>query len=474
TSLGQMNQITRQLVDELSARPGVGNVGAHVGRAITSDQLVNVNEGEIWVSIAPDADYDATLSAIEEVASGNTQISSDVLTYSEQRITTVLQGRREEVVVRVYGQEPAVLEAQAEEVRSMMAAISGIGEPQVQLPANEPIIEVEVDLDRAQAAGIKPGDVRRAAAVLLSGITVGNLFEEQKVFDVVVWGTPAIRQTEDDVRNLLIDTPTGEHVRVGEVADVRVVPRPTVIRHESVERYLDVAAGVNGRSLNDVLAEVDRGLAGMEFAYEYHAELLSAPAEQRAAQGQLALVTLAVIIGVLLLLQAAFSSWRLALLAFLTLPVALAGGVLALLLDGRTLRLGSLAGFLAIIGFTTRNGIAMIKRYQRLEREGVIFGPEVVNQGTRELGGSILITAIATAVVIIPMAVMGNRAGLEIVQPMALVMFGGLVTSTLVALLVLPALYLRFGFVSEPDLSSEELAGDITGIPDLKGAEVRP
>ena len=107
-------------------------------------------------------------------------------------------------------------------------------------------MEVQVDLARAQAAGVKPGDVRRAAAILMGGITVGNLFEQQKVFDVVVWGAPEIRQNEDDIENLLIDTPNGGHVRIGDVADVRVAPNPAVIRHESVARHLDVTADVDG------------------------------------------------------------------------------------------------------------------------------------------------------------------------------------------------------------------------------------
>lgn len=471
TSLGRMNEITAQVVDELSSLPGVRTVGAHVGRAIASDQIVNVNSGEIWVSMDPTADYDRTLSDIEQVVEGYPEVESQVSTYSDQRIGNVLGRVENELVVRIYGQSTDVLQSQAEIVRQLLAGINGVDQARVDVPALEPIIEIAVDLGRAQEVGVKPGDVRRSAAVLFSGITVGNLFDEQKVFDVVVWGAPAIRETEDDVRDLLIDTPTGDHVRVGEVADVRVVPRPTVLRHESVERYLDVRAAVAGRGVSAVLADVERSLGQIEFPFEYHAAVLGGPSEQGAARSRVIAVAAAAAIGIFLLLQAAFRSWRLGALALLTLPIALAGGVLAGMLDGRTFTIGAIAGLAAIVGMAARNGILLIRRFQHLERrEGGIFGPDLVIQGTRELLMPILITASATAVALVPLLFFGNVAGLEIVRPMALVMLGGLVTSTILALMVLPALYLRFGFESEPDLSAEQL-GDLTEVDALRGSE---
>lgn len=471
TSLERMDEITAEVVDELTSLPGVRTVGAHVGRAIASDQIVNVNSGEIWVSMDPGADYDGTLAGIEQVVEGYPDVESHVSTYSNQRISSVLGRAEDEVVVRIYGQSPDVLQSQAEHVRELLAGIDGVDQPRVDLPALEPIIEIAVDLGRAQAVGVKPGDVRRAAAVLLSGITVGNLFEEQKVFDVVVWGAPAIRETADDVAQLLIDTPTGDHVRVGEVADVRVVPRPTAIRHESVERYLDVRAGVAGRGVNAVLADVERTVGEVEFPFEYHAAVLGGPSGQDAARNRVIPVAAAAAIGLFLLLQAAFGSWRLGVLVFLTLPMALAGGVLAGLLDGRTFTIGAIAGLAAILGIAARNGILLIRRFQHLERrEGGLFGPDLVIQGTRDLLMPIVMTAIATAAVLVPLLFFGNVAGLEIVRPMAVVILGGLVTSTILALVVLPALYLRFGFVSEPDLSAEQL-GDLTEVDAFRGSE---
>ncbi|MGH8927644.1 MAG: efflux RND transporter permease subunit, partial [Acidimicrobiia bacterium] len=420
TSLTRMTSMTAQVVADLSSLPGVRTVAAHVGRAIASDQRVNVNSGEVWVGIDPEADYDSTLASIETVINGHPELETEMQTYSDQRIGAVLGRAGDEVVVRIYGQDLEILETKAEEVRDLVAGITGVDQPRVDVPLTEPIIEVAVDLAAAQEVGVKPGDVRRGAAVLLSGITVGNLFEDQKVFDVVVWGDPDIRETEEDVRNLMIDTPSGDHVLLGEVANVQVVPRPTVIRHESVERYMDVKAKVAGRGVNEVLADVEASLGEVVFPYEYHAAVLGGPTEQSVARSRVIFVAAAAVIGIFLLLQAAFGSWRLGVLAFLTIPMALAGGVLAALIDGATLRLGAMAGLAAVLAIGARNGILQIRRYQHLERrEGQVFGPDLVIQGTREMLMPILVTAVATAVGLIPLLLFGNVAGLELVRPIA-------------------------------------------------------
>ena len=197
TSLQRMDEITAQAIDELGSLPGVGNVAAHVGRAVQSDQIVNVNSAEIWVSLDGSTDYGDTVSSIESVAGGMPDVSSDVSTYSEQRVTDILGTGDDDIVVRLYGQDQQILETRAEEVRAAIAGIDGLENAQVDLPPQEPTIEVQPDIEAAEAHGLAPGDVRRAATTLLSGLVVGNLFEEQKVFDVAVWGSPEIRAERD-------------------------------------------------------------------------------------------------------------------------------------------------------------------------------------------------------------------------------------------------------------------------------------
>jgi len=465
TSLQRMDEITAQAVDGLRSLPGIQDVGAHVGRAVQSDQIVNVNSAEVWVSVDGSADYDETIASIRSVAGALPDVSSDVLTYSDQRISDVLGRADDQIVVRIYGQDEQILRTKAEEVHGAIAGIDGLENPRVDLPAEEPTIEVEVDVARAEQHGLAPGDVRRAATTLLSGLVVGNLFEEQKVFDVAVWGAPEIRQSEADVEDLLIDTPDGSLVPLGELADVRVVPNAAAIRHESADSYVDVTASVSGRDVAAVAGDIEQAIEGVEFPLEHHAEVLGGFEEDAAARSGVIAVVVAGLIGIFLLLQAAFASWRLAGLTFAALPVALVGGVLAALIAGADITLGSVAGLVTVLGLAARGAIVLVRHYQRLQREGEEFGPDLVIRGTRERLVPILTSALASAAAFIPFAVSGGSAGFEIVGPMSAVILGGLLTSTLLNLVVMPAIYLRFGFVAEPDTSAEDL---LVRIPDVE------
>jgi Cu/Ag efflux pump CusA len=469
TSLQRMDAITAQAVDELRSLPGIEDVGAHVGRAVQSDQIVNVNSAEVWVSVDADADYDDTIAAIEAVAGGLPDVTNDVLTYSEQRITDVLGRGGDELVVRIYGQDQAILETKAEEVREAIAGIDGVEDARADLPADEPTIEVEPIIDEAESVGLAPGDVRRAATTLLSGLVVGNLFEEQKVFDVAVWGAPEIRESEADVENLLIDTPADGLVPLGQVADVRIVPNEAVIRHESVESYVDVAAGVAGRDVGAVAADVEVALEQVEFPLEHHATVLGGFEDDAAASSRVIAVAVAALIAVFLLLQAAFSSWRLALLAFLALPMALAGGAVAALIDGGDISLGSVAGFVAVLGLAVRIVVVLVRHYQQLQREGEPFGAELVVRGTRDRLVPIVTTVLASAAALIPFVVSAGSAGFEIVGPMSVVILGGLVTTTLLSLVVVPAAYLRYGEITELDTSADDLFVKVPDVDTVKG-----
>jgi Cu/Ag efflux pump CusA len=459
TSRPAMTRITTKASVELRAIPGVQNVAAHVGRAVmASDEPVGINSAELWVSIDPEADYDTTLAAVDEVVAGYSGLDIDVLTYPQERFNAALAEQEGDMTVRIYGHNLDILRSKAEEVRQLLAEIDGLAEPIVENPIEEPVVEIEVDLEKAQRYGIKPGDVRRAEAALLSGIHVGDLFEEQKVFEVVVWGTPETRSSLTSIRELLIDTPGGDHVRLGDVADVRIVPNLNVIEREAVSRRLDVEASVLDRDPIAVAAEVDRRLDEIQWPLEYHAEVLGNYAERQVARNRLLAFALAAAVGTFLLLQAFYGSWRLATLAFLALPAAVAGGVLAAALGGGALLLGSLAGFLAVLGIAARQGIMLIKHCQQLERhQGETFGPGLVLRGAREQFAPILTAAVTTAAALLPLALFGDIAGLEIAHPLAVAVLGGLLTSTLLFLFVVPALYLSLGPSPEPEVRGREL-----------------
>lgn len=474
TSNPRMTRIASAVSRELRSIPGVDNVGAHVGRAVTGDQIVDVNSSEVWVSVSPGANYDETVENINDAVRRVAGVDRDVATYTTQKIRdvgalnegrnavtgndlNVLTGSDKPLVVRVYGQDLDVLRREADKVRAVVADVDGVVDPRVALPAAQPTLQIEVDLARAQRHGVKPGDVRRAEATLLQGLQVGSVFDDQKVFDVIVQGTPETRSSVAAVRNLLIDRPDGGHVRLGQVADVRVAPTPGVIQRESVSRRVDVELGVSGRSLDAVADDIRARLADVAFPLEYHAEVLERTTSEEIGTTRLLAFAIAAAIAALLLLQAALRSWRLAAVAFLVLPVALVGAVLAALIAGAELSLGSLIGFLAIYGLAVRTSVLLIRHCQDLERyEGETEGLGLVLRGARERFAPIITTAAALAVLALPFVVMGSRPGLEVLHPMAVVIVGGLVTSTLLSLFVVPAIYLSLGWA--PDRMDYETA----------------
>jgi len=465
TSLPLMRELTTQAVGDLSGVPGVTTVGAQIGRAVMSDQVTDVNAAQIWINLDPSADYDATVESVETIIDQHPELDSDLTTYSEDRVTDTLLRTEDDVVVRVYGESTETLAESASTIRGALIDIEGVEGAEVELDAEQQVLEVQVDLDRARDYGLKPGDVRRAATTLISGLTVGSLFEEQKVFDVVVWGVPEIREDEADLSALLIDTPSGDQVALSEVADVQAVSAPSVIRHEAVSKYLDVSADIEGREVGAVVTDIRRALEGVDFQSEYHAEVLGGYAEEQAARSRVLAVAVAAALAIFLLLQAAFGSWRLAVLAFLMLPVALSGGVMAALVTDGTVTLGVAAGLIAVLGLVTRSLVVLIRHYQQIQRrDGRAFDDELVIEGTRDRLIPILTTTIGTMMLLLPFAVMRGGGGFEMVGPMAIVIIGGLVTSALVTLVAVPALYRRFGLVVERESSDLD---ELVRVPDV-------
>ena len=449
TSQQLMTKLVGEVAADVRALPGVASVGAHIGRAVSGDRVVNVNSSDVWVTLDHDADHEATMAAIGEVAGSAGDLSAEVLTYSSQTMRDVgaltagsnpvtgsgldlLTGLQQPVAVRLFGEDQTTLAEQAERVRQLLSGVPGVVDPQVVQTETQPTIEIEVDLERAQRFGVTPGAVRRAEATLLQGIQVGSVFEDQKVFDVVVQGVPATRRGMADIRSLLIDRPDGGQVQLGQVADVRIVPTPAVIRRDAVSRRVDIVAQVDGRRVGDVAGDIERQIAGLDFPLEYHAEVVQQSTAAEIGRGRVIGFAVAAVLAAFLLVQAAVGSWRLALVTSLVVPVCSVGGLLVGAVTGLELTLGELLGLLAVAGLATRTGLSMVAGLQA-------GGP------ARDRLRPVLISTAALALLVLPVVVLGPRPGLEIVQPLALVLLGGLVSSALVTLFVLPALYDHLG-----------------------------
>lgn len=437
---------TERIARELLALPGVQSFGAHIGRAEVGDEVVGPNFTEHWISIDPRADYARTVRRVEEVVAGYPGVFSDVLTYLKERTKEVLSGASAAVVVRLYGPDLDGLRRQAQAVAAALGDVPGVVDLKVEPQITVPQIEVRLRPERAALYGLGAGAVRRAVRTLLAGQRVGEVYPQQRSVEVVLWSPAEIRADLAALRRLLIDTPSGERVELGAVADLAVVPAPSEIKREGGSRRLDVTCNVRGRDLGAVARDVEARVRALPFPRGYYPELLGEYAAQRRSRNQILGLSLLSLLGIFGLLYLDFRCLRQALLLFSTLPFALLGGVGGVLLGGGVLSLGSLVGFVSVLGIAARNGIMLLSHYRHLrEAEGMALGPELIRRGAEERLLPILMTALCAGLALLPIVVRGNVPGYEIEHPMALVILGGLLSSTALNLLLLPALYLAYG-----------------------------
>ncbi len=438
-----MDRITTRASKELMAVPGVRNFGSHIGRATVADEVVGPNFTELWISIDESQDYDTTVAKVQSVVDGYPGLYRDLLTYLKERIKEVLTGTSAAIVVRIYGPNMDRLRSIAAEVSSQIKPIEGVTtlkiEPQVLVPQ----ISIEMRPEAASQFGLTPATLMRNVSTLVNGTQVGEIYRDQGIFGVFVRGKDQTHRDPTAVQHLMIDTPSGAQVPLSSVASVTIVPAPNEIKREGASRRLDVTCNVAGRDLGAVAKEIEAAVQkNVAFGTGYHPEFLGEYAEARASRQRLLLLSVAAILMITVILYVDFQSWKLVLLMLGMLPLAILGGVLGVFASGGIMSLGSLVGFVTVVGISARNAIMLISHYRHLnEFEGVEHNRELSIRGAEERLAPILMTALTAALALAPLVYTGNLPGQEIEYPMAIVILFGLGAATLVNLFVLPLLY---------------------------------
>lgn len=446
TSIEEMKRLTISAAKELLAIKGVRNQGAHIGRAEMGDEVYGAEFTELWISIDPDVPYHATRDKIQQVMDGYAGLYTDVQTYLKERSKEVLSGAGASIVVRLYGDDMDKLRSKADEVKKAIGNIDGIADVKIEPLVLLPQIEIAIRPQAAQQFGLNAGQIRRATTTLLRGNKIGEVYDGQKRHDVVVWGTPDTRIDITAIQSLPIDAPTGIPLRLKDVADVRLVPTPNAIKHEAASRRLDITANARGRDIGTVAKDVEQKVRALPFDEGYYPVFLGEyQAQQEASLRLMAFATLA-LLGIVLVIYSDFKSWRLTIITVFSLLFSLVGSSIAVFISGGVLSLGSLVGFVTVIGIAARNGILMVSHWRHLEDvEGQAFGASLVQRGAEERLIPIVMTALATGLALLPLVISGAKAGHEVEYPLAVVILGGLTTSTCLNLFLLPALYLRYG-----------------------------
>ncbi len=453
TSLEAVRRSADRARVELLTVPGVRNFGSHIGRAEVADEVVGPNFAELWISVDPGVDLDATSARVREVVDGYPGIYRDVQTYLQERMREVLSGGGAAIVVRLRGVDLPALRAVAAGLATDLERVEGIAHARPESQVLVPQIEIRVDPRRCAALGIEPGVVRARASTLTAGEVVGQLVRGLQPLDVVVWGAPSVREDVAALRDLGIGVDARTIVRLSDVADVSIVPMPNTIAHDAGGRKLDVLVDLSeGADLSAVSAAVADRVAQLNLPAGHHADVLGEGAARSAARSRLGGLAALALLGIFVVLLFDFRSVRRATLVLAGLPFALVGGVIAAAVGG-VVSLGTLIGLVTVIGIAARNGIMLVAHLRHLERdEGMPWGRALVIRGATERLGPILMTALATGLALVPVVLGGHAAGHEIEGPMAEVILGGLVSSTVLTLFVTPAIYLRYGRASSPSI----------------------
>jgi Cu/Ag efflux pump CusA len=381
------------------------------------------------------------------------------MTFLGDRISESISGETQPVVVSVYGDDLDTLDAKAREVARVMASVGGASDVKVKSPPGIPHMAVRLRRDRLAQLGYRPLEVLEAVQTAYQGTVVAQSYEGNRISDVAVVLDERSRKDPETIGSLLLRSAQGLRVPLRELANIYPTTGRHSILHDGARRRQTITCNPTGRDVSSFVAEAKQKVASqIKFPPGVYT-VFSGEAEARAkAQQQLLLHSAIATVGILLLLTIVFANWRNLLLVLANLPFALVGGVLAVYLSiltgkGEGLTIGSLVGFVTLFGITTRNSIMMISHFEHLVREeGMTWGPDAALRGASERLIPILMTALVTALGLLPLAIGSGDAGREIEGPMALVILGGLITSTLLNLLVLPTLALRYGRFEKPPL----------------------
>jgi len=450
TSLQESNRIGRTVEEVLHRSPEVVSTTRRTGRAELDEHAAGVNMSEIEVVARPlGRPHTAVMEELRQNLAQIPGVVSEVGQPISHRIDHLLSGTRAQIAIKLFGSDLVTLRNKAEEIRKTMETVPGVVDLMVEPQTGVPQVQINIDRRAAGALGLRADKLAETVDVAFNGEAVSQVLEAQRTYDVVVRFDDASRQSVETIASTLVDTPLGAKVPLSQVAEIRVDQGPNTINRENVQRRIIVQANVANRDLGSIIDEIRSKIArDVSLPEGYFVQYGGQFEAQEAAARQITIMSVVAIAGIFLLLYLALGSGRLALLVMANLPLALIGGVLMVFASGGTLSIASLIGFITLFGIATRNGIMLITHYQHLiTEEGLSFQQAIV-QGSIERLSPILMTALVTGVGLIPLALGVGQPGKEIQQPMAVVILGGIVTSTLLNMVVIPVLFLKYGRVN--------------------------
>ena len=449
TSLEESLRVGREVSAELRKNPHIRSVAQRAGRAELADDTWGTHYSEFNVDLVPLKGEEAEFvqSEIREALVKFPGVYFAIKPFLTERIEEILTGVTGQVVIKIYGNELDQLDRTAQEVAQALGRVAGATDIQVESQPGMPEMVVRLRPERLLQFGFQPVSVMGAVQTAYQGTNVSQTYEGDRVFGVNVILSSATRRNPEDVGNLMLHNGERTRIPLRELADIYETTGRYVVLHEATRRRQSVTCNVGGRDVASFVADAQKRIEEeLKFPSGVYAVYSGAAEAQAAAQREILLTSLVAGVGIVLLLSMAFHNFRNLVLVLANLPFALAGGVLAIFFSGGWLTLGSLVGLVTLFGISTRNSIMMVSHFEHLVAvEGHSWGLETASQGASERLVPILMTALVAGLGLLPIAIGSGDPGREIEGPMAIVILGGLATSTALNLLVLPSLALRYG-----------------------------
>jgi CzcA family heavy metal efflux pump len=448
TSIRQSLELGQHVTGTLVKLPFMRLVAQRVGRAELADDTSGTHTSEFELALKPlsGEGYDSAQTSIRKRLAGFAGVSFSMNSFLVERINEILSGFTSGMAVNVFGNDLSVLDQKSREVARALSDIPGVADVTLQSPSGAPQVVVRLRPDEVARWGFDSVDVLDAVRTAFGGEVTGEIYQGNQIFDVSVFLDSSGRQSVSAIGDLRLRGPDGNYVALRQLADIYETSGRYVIQHDGGRRLETVTLDIPGGDLNTLLREAQRRLSRISFPAGTYVAFAGTTEAQARSRQELLVHSLLAGFGIILLLSVVMRNPRNLLLVLANLPLALVGGVVAAWATGGNLSLGGLVGFVTLFGITIRNSIMLISHYEHLvEREGMIWGLDAALRGASERLAPILMTALVTGLGLLPLALGSGDPGREIEGPMAIVILGGLVTSTALNLLVLPALALRYG-----------------------------
>ncbi|MCZ6691843.1 MAG: efflux RND transporter permease subunit [Planctomycetota bacterium] len=468
TSLKESNRLGTIAENLIREVPEVESTARRTGRAELDEHAENVNYSEIDVRLEEsDRSRDEIMKDIRDRLAYMSGVDLNVGQPISHRIDHLLSGIRAQIAVKIFGPDLLILRTKAQQMYDFMRKIDGVVDLLVEAQVDIPQVKIRLKHDEIQRYGLTKREVAETLETALQGRIVSEVLEGQRIFEMVVWFDEASRNDPTVIGRTLIETPSGAHLPLSTFAEVERTAGPNTINRENVMRRIVVQCNVQGRDLASVIEDIRALEPKLELTQGYFVQYGGQFEAQQAAMRRIYILSIFAMLVVFALLMKALGSWRPALQCMVNLPLAFVGGVAGVYLFGdRTLSVASLIGFLTLTGIVMRNGIMMLSHYIHLMKyEGEKFDEQMIVRGTLERLAPVMMTAVTTTLGLVPLALGAGDTGKEILHPLAIVVIGGLISSTLLDQLVTPALFLKFGRKVYEREVEEEQAIDAHEVP---------